>query len=101
MKTQKLIAIAAGLVVIGNAPAFAGDQDDVDMCMTAIEDAALGESKDVRFRSIKGSARKRISFEVESANGEGLIQCDVRRGKVMDLAWVDDAGTRTALNQAN
>lgn len=101
MLKKTLTTIVAGFAAMALTPAFAGDQQNVDTCLAAINEAAPEVANEARFHSIKGNSNQRISFDVRTENGRERIQCDVRRGQIADLAWVDDTGVKTALNSSN
>ncbi|MEO1252056.1 MAG: hypothetical protein AAFW81_06915 [Pseudomonadota bacterium] len=88
-KPMTRITIAAAILAASlvSAPAMAGVQDDVNLCIEALEQQAPYSVTDFRFRGVSGASVKTITFEARSDSEDRYVDCEVRRGRILDIVW--------------
>jgi|GEM_PF-6972229 len=89
-RTLTAAIFASALALVSN-PAFASsDQDAVNSCRAALSVEAEAETK-FRFKSLKGSSKKTVTFTASNGDYRERVTCVVRRGAVIDIAYADNA----------
>lgn len=82
MFTRTIIAGTA-LLATAIAPAFANTQDEVDLCMAALQEKA--PDAQFTFERKSGASVSKLRFEMKTADGETKdVVCKVKRGEVIE-----------------
>lgn len=85
---QKLTAATVALAVFASSSALASDQRSVDACIDALEQSAAMEIDRLRVESVRGASLKTVTLEVIADQASEIVECEVRRGRVIDIQWI-------------
>ncbi len=100
--TIKTITIAAlssaALFASTGAMAASSTQDKLELCQEAFaaQPTLAGDDVNFKFKSIRGGAVKKLTFEMRSGDERETVECAVKRGEVIDIAWTGGEGDQLA-----
>lgn len=94
MKKTTLAALAlAATASLTLSPAHADTKDDIRTCSEAIaaEKSVDMETHRLKFKSVKGSSKRKITFEAIEKEGDARlkVKCVIKRGEVLEITLAE------------
>ena len=94
------IAAIAGAAAFTVVPAHAGStKSNIELCRAAFdaEPTLAVDGAKFKFVSQRGGGLKRLTFSMRADDTKETVECSVRRGEVVKIAWTGGGDTLASL----
>ena len=84
-----LIAPLALSATLASAAHAGSDQEAIDMCRAEMltQQPTIENADELKFRSVRGSRVRQLTFEYRTEDGRQRAVCKVKRGEIVDVEW--------------
>ena len=89
IKPFAIAALSSAALFATTGAMAASTQENLELCQAAFaaEPVLAGDDVTFKFKSIRGGSLKKLTFEMRTGDERETVQCAVKRGEIVDIAW--------------